>query len=131
MPHSLPVRADHPAHSPKPPRLLRKREVLSRTGLSDTSLYRIMSLPTGGFPRPLKIAGGRTAAWIEAEVDAWIEAQIETRSRNNAAPEAAAAADERVRIERKGCTTRSVPVAELPPELQRAPAARRRSEDAA
>lgn len=71
--------AAQPAPSPQPLRLLRKSEVLSRTGLSDTSLYRVMSMPEGGFPRPLKIAGGRTAAWIEAEVNAWIEAQIAAR----------------------------------------------------
>ncbi len=53
--------------------LIRRREVLARTGHSDTGLDRAMQ--DHGFPEPIKI-GARAVAWVEDEVDAWIEARI-------------------------------------------------------
>lgn len=54
-------------------RLLRLPEVLSRTGLSRSTLY-----ADATFPRSIKI-GPRAVAWDEREIDDWIEARIEAR----------------------------------------------------
>jgi len=52
-------------------RLLRRPEVEARTGLSRSTLYRLMR--TGEFPEPLKI-GPRAVRWVAGEVDTWIAA---------------------------------------------------------
>lgn len=54
-------------------KLLRKPAVLSRTGLSDSTLYRLMA--AGRFPRPVKLAGTRLVAWRSDDVSRWIEDQ--------------------------------------------------------
>lgn len=55
--------------STTPDRILRKSEVLARTGLSRTSMYRLAQ--EGKFPRPLKL-GARASGWLESEVSAWM-----------------------------------------------------------
>lgn len=57
----------------KPPRLLRRREVESRTGLSRSSIYARMGLKT--FPASIDL-GGRAVAWTEDSVDEWVLARI-------------------------------------------------------
>ncbi|SOZ49051.1 hypothetical protein CBM2615_A120003 [Cupriavidus taiwanensis] len=57
--------------------LLTVRETMRRTGLAYSSLYEAMRLR--GFPRPVKVGGGRTNRWILREVDAWIAARIADR----------------------------------------------------
>lgn len=59
---------------PDQPRLLRLRDVLALTGLSRSSLYRLMS--RDAFPRPVSIAGTRMRAWSSAEVSRFIESQL-------------------------------------------------------
>lgn len=54
-------------------RLLRLPDVLSRTGLSRSTLY---ADPT--FPKSVKV-GQRAVAWAESEIDAWIEARMAER----------------------------------------------------
>ena len=49
-------------------RLLRRREVEQETGLSRTSIYRLMD--EGKFPRPLR-TGTRAVAWPTSEIEAW------------------------------------------------------------
>ncbi len=49
-------------------RLLHLREVLSRTSLSRTTVYRLMA--RARFPASIQL-GGRVA-WIEAEVEGWL-----------------------------------------------------------
>jgi prophage regulatory protein len=56
--------------------LSRKKRVLDRTGLSNSTLYELMA--AGKFPKPVKIAD-RCVAWPENEVDAWIAARIAER----------------------------------------------------
>lgn len=51
-----------------PGRLLRRREVEQETGLSRTSIYRLMD--QGQFPRPLR-TGARAVAWPTAAIEAW------------------------------------------------------------
>jgi prophage regulatory protein len=57
-------------------RLLRRKSVEARTGLSRSTLYQMMQ--TGHFPKPVRI-GGRAVAWPETEVDAWIDARLAER----------------------------------------------------
>ena len=53
-------------------RLLRRREVEQRCGLSATSLYRLMKLKQ--FPRPIKV-GPRAVRWPQSEIEAWLTGQ--------------------------------------------------------
>lgn len=48
--------------------LLRRPEVEKRTGLSRTTIYRLMD--EDRFPRPRRI-GIRAVAWQQHEIDAW------------------------------------------------------------
>ncbi len=72
----------------KETRLLRRKQVETRTALSRSSIYAKLRHnpkrpgdydPT--FPRPISLGGGNgrnsAVAWIEAEIEAWIAAQIE------------------------------------------------------
>ena len=58
-------------------RLLRLPEVLERTALSQSSLYRLIA--DDDFPRPLKLTL-RSVAWVENEVDDWIDCRLQERS---------------------------------------------------
>ena len=53
-------------------RLLRLSEVLTRTGLARTTIYR--KIRDGSFPEPLKI-GARAVRWPESEITAWLAAR--------------------------------------------------------
>ncbi len=53
-------------------RLLRRPEVERRTGLSRTSLYRLMR--EGVFPEPIRV-GPRAVRWPESEIAAWLAAR--------------------------------------------------------
>lgn len=53
--------------------LIRKRAVLERTALSNTSLYRLIA--KGEFPKPIKL-GPRAVAWVEEDIQEWIESRI-------------------------------------------------------
>ncbi len=60
------------AESPKPKRLLRKPEVMRRTGLRLTRLHELIR--AGRFPPPVRLTqGGRAVAWHEHQVDEWID----------------------------------------------------------
>ncbi|MXX53845.1 MAG: AlpA family transcriptional regulator [Dehalococcoidia bacterium] len=51
--------------------LMTVRQVQKVTGLSRTTIYRLMDLEE--FPRPVKIsASGRAVRWIESEIEEWI-----------------------------------------------------------
>lgn len=56
-------------------RLLHLKEVLNRTSLSRSSVYRQMSL--GTFPASVPLGARR--AWISSEIDDWIAARIAER----------------------------------------------------
>lgn len=51
-------------------RIIRRPEVLAKTGLSKTSIYNLERV--GDFPAHFMLTP-RCAAWDEAEVDAWLE----------------------------------------------------------
>ena len=53
-------------------RLLRRRDVEDRTGLSRTSIYRLMR--EGRFPKPIKV-GPKAVRWPASELEAWLAAR--------------------------------------------------------
>lgn len=64
-------------------RIVRRKQVEARTGLSRSTIYAKLRLnpkrprdfdPT--FPRPISI-GAKAVGWVESEIDAWISAQVE------------------------------------------------------
>ena len=72
-----------------PPRLLRRPEVCSRTGLSDTRIDELES--QGLFPRRVSIST-RAIGWVSTEIDEYIRQRIARRDAQTAkaAPQAAA-----------------------------------------
>lgn len=54
----------------KPRRTLRRDQVIRKTGLPRTSLYRLEK--AGDFPRHFLLTP-RCAVWFEDEIDAWLE----------------------------------------------------------
>ena len=67
-------------------RIIRLNEVINRTGLGKTSLYKFIKAKT--FPHPIAL-GERAVGWVEAEVDQWITARVNERdlSKINTFPE--------------------------------------------
>lgn len=59
----------------EPLRLIRLREVVNKTGLSKTSIYRGIAARTF----PLHVRYGKASFWSAAEVDAWIRARLAER----------------------------------------------------
>ena len=59
-------------------RILKLKEVLTRTSLGKTTLYMLIS--NGDFPQQIPL-GLRAVGWLESEVDAWILEKIESRNR--------------------------------------------------
>jgi prophage regulatory protein len=51
-------------------RVLRLKEVLARTGLSRSSIHRLMQ--RGHFPRTVRL-GPRSVGWLEASIEAWFK----------------------------------------------------------
>jgi prophage regulatory protein len=64
-----------------PTKLLRLRDVMARTGLAKSTLYRDMD--EGNFPRPCRI-GARSVAWPESLVQQWIDDRIKESERSEA-----------------------------------------------
>lgn len=57
-----------PTTTHTPARIVRLKEVIDRTGLSRSSIYR---LAEHGFPRPVKI-GLAAVGWLESDINLWI-----------------------------------------------------------
>ncbi len=53
-------------------RILRRRKVEDRTGLSRSTIYDWMS--RGEFPQPVKL-GARAVGWRESDLLAWLESR--------------------------------------------------------
>lgn len=64
--------------TPAPRRVLRLPEVITKTGLSRTTLYTMSK--AGHFPESISL-GGKAMGWIEAEIDHWIEERMAERQR--------------------------------------------------
>lgn len=65
-----------------PGRLMRLQTTLAKYGLGRATMYKLIQ--RGEWPRPVKQAGTRTAAWLESECDQaaakWVEARDSDRS---------------------------------------------------
>ncbi len=71
----------HPSQSNRAyRRLLKRKQVLDRTSLSNTVMYQLIA--EGRFPQPVKPTGGRASAWVEEEVDQYIASCIALRDAN-------------------------------------------------
>lgn len=57
-------------------RLIRLRDVMTKTGLSRSYVYALAQ--KGQFPKPVKLSE-RSSAWIESEVQSWIDERIKQR----------------------------------------------------
>lgn len=57
-------------------RIIPRREVQARTGLSRSYIYRLSK--DGDFPRPVQLTPYRIG-WVESEIDAWIAERIRAR----------------------------------------------------
>ena len=53
--------------------IIKKPDVQRITGLSGSSIYRLVS--DGTFPKPIKIST-RSSGWVLSEVEAYLEARI-------------------------------------------------------
>ena len=60
-------------------RIIRLREVMERTGLARSTVYKYVE--DGIFPKSVPL-GGRAVGWVEQEVEDWILARIEERDRS-------------------------------------------------
>jgi prophage regulatory protein len=56
-------------------RILRLPEVMTRTGLSRSTIY--LRISQGAFPTPVSL-GGRAVGWIEEEIQEWLQLQIDS-----------------------------------------------------
>jgi prophage regulatory protein len=58
-------------------KILRKPEVVAKTGMPNSTLY--AAIARGEFPAPLKL-GVRASGWLESEVEAWLESRVALRA---------------------------------------------------
>lgn len=58
-------------------KILRRKQVEGRTGLSRSTIYE--RIKAGTFPAPISL-GAKAVGWIESEIDTWLSDQVE-RSR--------------------------------------------------
>lgn len=54
--------------------IIRRAEVLRRTGLSNTTIWRLQK--TGDFPQPVQLTDAGAVGWVEAEIDRWLAERI-------------------------------------------------------
>lgn len=61
-------------------KILRRRQVEARTGLSRSTIY--ARIAEGAFPRPIDLGGGRAVGWIDSEINEWLQERIEQSRKN-------------------------------------------------
>jgi prophage regulatory protein len=61
-------------------RILRLKDVIEKTGLARSTIYKYVDLNT--FPKPISL-GGRSVGWIDSEVHAWVAEKVENRDIGN------------------------------------------------
>lgn len=54
-------------------RLIKLKEVMNRTGMAKSTIYKYMT--EGSFPKNVKLSI-RSVVWVEAEIDEWIMEKI-------------------------------------------------------
>ncbi|MBL4706564.1 MAG: AlpA family transcriptional regulator [Flavobacteriales bacterium] len=57
-------------------RLIKLKEVMAKTSLGHSSIYKFISEDT--FPKQVSL-GAKSVAWVESEVDDWIEEKVKGR----------------------------------------------------
>ena len=57
-------------------KVMRLPEVIEKTGLKRTSVYKLIG--EGKFPKPINL-GNRCVGWVSEEIDAWIMERIKCR----------------------------------------------------
>jgi|AntRauTorcE11898_2_1112593.scaffolds.fasta_scaffold41705_1 prophage regulatory protein len=67
-------------------KLIRIKEVMDRTGLARSTIYKYISEEK--FPQPTKL-GPRTVAWVESEIENWINDLINQRDGEATEPQMA------------------------------------------
>ena len=58
-------------------RILRRTEVLFKTGLATSTLYSKMQ--SGEFPRPIKL-GRRAVGWLLTDIEAWVQNRMDANN---------------------------------------------------
>ncbi len=58
-------------------KILRRKQVEHRTGLSRSTIY--LRIQEGSFPKPIHLGGLRAVGWLENEVDAWLNDCVANR----------------------------------------------------
>jgi len=61
-------------------KLIRIKEVMNRTGLARSTIYKYIS--EDNFPKPIKL-GTRAVAWVESEIEDWMKDIIHQRDSEN------------------------------------------------
>lgn len=59
-----------------PLRMLRLRDVESRTGLRRATIYK--HAKEGSFPKPVPL-GKNSSGWVESEIEAWLASRVAAR----------------------------------------------------
>lgn len=60
-------------------RILKMKEVLQKTGLGRTTMYKLIK--SLDFPQAIPL-GLRAVGWLESEVEAWIENKVAARNQH-------------------------------------------------
>lgn len=60
----------------KQTRILRRRDVETRTGLARSTIYE--RVKAGTFPSPIAL-GEKAVGWVESEIDSWIAERVRER----------------------------------------------------
>jgi len=63
-------------------RTIRVGQLREKTGLSESSIWRLVRLRQ--FPRPMKLSPGCTA-WLEHEIDEWLDGEGSAREKGGGA----------------------------------------------
>lgn len=56
-------------------RIIRRKEVETRTGLARSTIYQ--RIKEGSFPPPISL-GSKAVGWVESEIDDWLNRQIDS-----------------------------------------------------
>lgn len=57
-------------------RILRLRDVIEKTGLGRSTVYKYIE--AGTFPKPIDL-GGRSVGWVDEEINDWILEKVNQR----------------------------------------------------
>jgi len=62
--------------------IIRDKEVRKRTGLSNTTRWRLQR--AGSFPQSVRLTEGGSVGWYEDEIDAWVHDRVRAAGRRPA-----------------------------------------------